>query len=94
METAVDPYILSFESEPVRNKHRRHHWMISLAERPDELVSWGHASTHEPADSEAQIEIKDLLSGLTQGGQQLQTQHAFRAASIPLRGIRQKRLVQ
>ena len=38
------------------------------AKRPDELVSWGHAPTHELAAFEARNEIKDLLSGLTQGG--------------------------
>src|ERR1019366_7977114 len=70
MKKAVDRYVLSFESESVRNKQKRHHWMICLAKRPDELVSWGHASTHELADSEAQNELQDLLSGLTQGGQQ------------------------
>ena len=99
MKKAVDPYVLSFELEPVRNRqmrhqHKRHHWMICLAKRPDELISWGHAATQELAESEAQIEIEDLLSGLTQGGQQLQTHHAFLAASIPLRGIRQKRPVR
>ena len=94
MKKAVDPYMLSYESESVSNKHKRHHWMICLAKSPDELVSWGHAPTHELAESDARKELRDLLSGLTQGGQQLQTHHAFSAASIPFRGIRQKRLVR
>jgi len=68
MKKAVDPYVLSFESESVRNKQKRHHWMICLAKKPDELVSWGHAPTQELAAYEAQNERQDLLSGLTQGG--------------------------
>ena len=68
MKKRVDPYVVSFDSESVRKKQTRHHWMICLAKRPDELVSWGHAPTHELAASEARNELKDLLSGLTQGG--------------------------
>ena len=68
MKKAVDSYVLSFEVESVRNKQKRHHWMICLAKRPNELVSWGHAPTHELAASEARNEFKDLLSGLTQVG--------------------------
>ena len=82
MKKAVDPYVLSFESESVRNKKKRHHWMISLAKRPDELISWGHAATQELAESEAQIEIEDLLSGLTQGGHVSQQLHAVHRARI------------
>jgi len=72
MKKGVDPYVLSFESESVRNKQKRHHWMICLAKRPNELVSWGHAPTHELAASEARNELKDLLLGLTQGGRDSQ----------------------
>ena len=68
MNKAVDPYVLSFESESVRNKQKRHHWMICSAKSPDKLVSWGHAPTHELAESQAGSELKDLLSGMTQGG--------------------------
>ena len=68
MKKAVGPYVLSFESESVSNKRKRHHWTICLEKRPDELISWGHAPTHELADSEARNELKDLLSGVTQGG--------------------------
>jgi hypothetical protein len=68
MKKAVDSYVLSFEVESVRNKQKRHHWMICLAKKPNELVSWGHAPTHELAASEARNELKDLLSGLTHGG--------------------------
>jgi hypothetical protein len=41
MKKAVGPYVLSFESESVSNKRKRHHWMICLEKRPDELISWG-----------------------------------------------------
>jgi hypothetical protein len=73
MKKAVDPYVLSFDSESVRyrnqrHKHNRHHWMICLAKSPDKLVSWGHAPTHELAESEARKELADLLSGLAEGG--------------------------
>jgi hypothetical protein len=81
MKKAVDPYVLSFDSESVRyrqqrHQQNRHHWMICLAKSPDKLVSWGHAPTHELADSEARNELKDLLSGLTQGGHVSQQHHA------------------
>ena len=68
MKKAVDPYVLSFQSESVGNKKKRHHWMICLAKSPDVLVSWGHAPTHELADFKARNELKDLLLGLTQSG--------------------------
>lgn len=80
MKNAVDPYVLSFESESVSNKKKRHHWMICLAKRPDELVSWGHAPTQELADSEARNELKDLLSGLPQDGHVSQQNHAVPSA--------------
>ena len=59
MKNTVDPYVLSFESESVRNKQKRHHWMICLAKKPAELVSWGHAPTHELAASASRNELKD-----------------------------------
>jgi hypothetical protein len=42
--------------------------MICLEHKPDELVSWGHAQTLEMAETAAREELKDLCSGLTQGG--------------------------
>ena len=42
--------------------------MICLEGNPEELVSWGHAPTQELAETEARNEVKDLTSGLTQGG--------------------------
>ena len=80
MKKPIDPYVLSFESESVRIKKKRHHWKISLAKRPDELVSWGHAPTHELAESKARNELNDLLSGLTQGGYVSQQNHAVPSA--------------
>jgi len=42
--------------------------MISADDKPDELVSWGHAPTQELAEAAAQNEVKDLSSGLSKGG--------------------------
>jgi hypothetical protein len=82
MKKAVDRYVLSFDSESVRyrqqrHKQNRHHWMICLAKSPDKLISWGHAPTHELAESKARDELQDLLSGLTQGGHVSQQHHAI-----------------
>jgi len=65
---AVDPYVVSFETEPIRKKVTRHHWMICLVQDPDQLVSWGHAPTHALAETEARNEVENLSSGQTQGG--------------------------
>jgi len=85
MKKAVDPYVLSFDSEFVRyrqqrHQQNRHHWMICLANNPDKLVSWGHAATYELAESEARKELKDLLSGLTLGGHVSHQNHAVLSA--------------
>jgi hypothetical protein len=68
MKQAVDPFVLSFEVESLRNKKARHHWLICSRNYPDQLVSWGHAPTHDVAENEARNELKDLASGRTQGG--------------------------
>jgi hypothetical protein len=60
--------VVSFEREQIRKKAPRHHWMICLVRKPDQLVSWGHAPTHAQAETEAQNELKDLSSGVTLGG--------------------------
>ena len=65
---AIDPFVLSFEEQSIANKKKRHHWMIRLTQEPDFLVSWGHAPTHEVAESEARNELESLTSGQTQGG--------------------------
>jgi hypothetical protein len=60
-------YVISFQAEPCHHE-TRYHWMICRRQDPDTLVSWGHATTQELAEEEAQNELKDLCSGLTQGG--------------------------
>jgi hypothetical protein len=67
MKKLVDRHIVSFQSEPFR-KGRRYHWMICSSMTPDELVSWGHASTQELAEQTAQNELRDLSSRLAKGG--------------------------
>ena len=62
-------YLLEFQAEPSRfHKAVRFHWMISLAHKPDEMVSWGHATTPELAELAAHNEVKDLDCGLSRGG--------------------------
>ncbi len=68
MKEALSPYVVSFQTEPY-HKGTRHHWMICREQKPDELVSWGHAPTRELAESAAEKELQDLNSGLTEGGQ-------------------------
>jgi hypothetical protein len=67
MTQAVARYIVSFQAEPFR-KGRRHHWMICRVQKPEELVSWGHAPTQQLSEMAAQNEVKDLSSGRTEGG--------------------------
>jgi hypothetical protein len=70
MKQCIRSYVLEFQSEPSRFRKgsARYYWMVSLAQKPDELVSWGYASTLEQAEIAAHNEVKDLESGLTQGG--------------------------
>ena len=65
---AIDSFVLSFEEQSLRNKTKRHHWMICSRRNPDMLISWGHAITHEAAQYEANKELEELISGGTQGG--------------------------
>ena len=65
---AIDSFVLSFEEQSLRNKTKRHHWMICSSRNPDMLISWGHAVTHEAAEYEANKELEELVSGCTQGG--------------------------
>jgi hypothetical protein len=69
-------YVVSFQAQPFR-RGRRYHWMICLEHNSDELVSWGHAPTQEQAETAARNEVKDLSSGLTQGGQVTSTIKPF-----------------
>ena len=68
MKKAIDRHVVSFQSEPF-HKGRRYDWMICWEQSPDELLSWGHAPTQGLAEQAAQNELKDLSSGLAQGGQ-------------------------
>lgn len=63
MKQAVDPYVLSFQTESIRKRQTRHHWMICTAQSPDQLVSWGHAPLHALAETEARNEVENLSSG-------------------------------
>jgi hypothetical protein len=60
-------YVISFQAERF-HLETRYHWMICRAHHPETLVSWGHATTQQLAEEEAQNELKDLSSRLTQGG--------------------------
>jgi hypothetical protein len=72
MKQAVGRFVVSFQAER-SYKGRRYHWMICWAQNPDELVSWGYAPTQELAEKAAQNQVKDLSSGLTQGGRVTRT---------------------
>ncbi len=67
MKQGAVQYVSSFQSERF---HRgvRYHWIICRKDKPDELVAWGHASTQELAEIAAQNEVKDLSSGISNGG--------------------------
>ncbi len=67
MDHERDQYVVSIQAQSFRKK-TRYHWMICWEKNPDELVSWGHAPTQELAEAEARNEVRDLTSGLTQGG--------------------------
>jgi uncharacterized protein YceH (UPF0502 family) len=67
MNQECGPYVVSIQAQPFRKK-TRYHWMICRDTNPDELISWGHAPTMELAENEARNEVRDLSSGLTQGG--------------------------
>lgn len=69
MKQFVRAYVLEFQTEPSRfRKGVRYHWMVSLAQKPDEMISWGFAGTLELAEIAAHNEVRDLESGATRGG--------------------------
>jgi hypothetical protein len=68
-------YVVSIQAQAFRKK-TRYHWMICLENNLEELVSWGHAPTLELAEAEARNEVKDLSSGLTQGGRVASTSYS------------------
>jgi hypothetical protein len=76
MNQEIDQYVVSIQAQPFRGK-TRYHWMICLNESPDELLSWGHATTQALAETEAGNEVRDLASGLTQGGRVASANHCF-----------------
>jgi hypothetical protein len=61
---AISPYVMSFECERFYQGWR-YYWMICAAREPDELVSWGYASTPELAEAAARNEVNKLVAGLT-----------------------------
>ena len=68
MDQPAGQYVVSYESQPLRKRTRRHYWMICREHNPDELVSWGNAPTQELAEMAAMQEVTDLSSGLSHGG--------------------------
>lgn len=60
-------YVFSVESERY-HKTLRFHWVICSSQNPDQMVSWGHASSRELAEAAVQQEMEDLRSGRTPGG--------------------------
>ena len=69
-------FVLSFQSERFY-KGVRYHWMVCLDNDPNQLVSWGHAPSQQMAEQAGQVEITDLLSGLSSGGQVVSNVKAF-----------------
>jgi hypothetical protein len=76
MDCPASPYVLSFQTEHF-HKGKRYHWMVCGEHKPDELVSWGYAPTQEQAETAAQQEVRDLLSGDSKGGLVTSTIKAF-----------------
>ena len=69
-------FVLSFQAERFY-KGVRYHWMVCLEDEPGQLISWGHAPTQQQAEAAGQVEIADLLSGISQGGQVVSTMKTF-----------------
>ena len=67
MHNANAQYVFSIHVERFYST-LRYHWTICAAKSPDRIVSWGHAASHELAETAVRNEIRDLSSGLTQGG--------------------------
>ena len=67
IECAAGLYVTSFQSEHF-HRQMRYHWTICRAQKPDELVSWGHAPTQKDAELAARNEVSALCRGLSQGG--------------------------
>ena len=79
MRNASAQYVFSIQAGRYY-RTLRYYWTICAAQNLDRIVSWGHAASHELAETAAQIEIRDLSSGLTQGtrgGDSRATLHRF-----------------
>src|ERR1700687_934189 len=76
MNQELGQYVVSIQAQPFRGK-TRYHWMICLEHTPKELISWGHATTQVLAEAEASNEVRDLASGVTQGGRGASASHCF-----------------
>ena len=68
MRQASGLYVTSFQVEHLRRGNVRYHWIICKEDKPDDLVSWGHAPTQELAEAAARIEVEELSCGLSPGG--------------------------
>jgi hypothetical protein len=76
MNQDASPYIVSFQAEPFHQR-TRYYWTICGVKNPDELISWGHASTQVLAETAARNEVTDLSSGLSHGGRVTSTFEHF-----------------
>lgn len=74
--TSARKFVLSFQAERFY-KGVRYHWMVCLEEDPTQLVSWGHAPSQQMAEAAGNVEISDLLSGISQGGQVVSNVKSF-----------------
>jgi hypothetical protein len=72
-------YVTSLDESHLQCGDVRYHWMICKQDKPDELVSWGHAPTQEQAEVAAQKEVKDLAHGRSQGGRVVSTDKSLPA---------------
>ncbi len=68
MNQPVGQYVVLLQAQPFR-KGRHYYWMICREHNFNELVSWGDAPTQELAEMAAMIEVTNLHSGLSHGGQ-------------------------
>ena len=68
-------YVISTQAQSFRKK-TRYHWMICWEDNPEVMVSWGHAPTLELAETEARNEVRDLTSGITEGGRVASTSYS------------------
>ena len=67
MEQATRQYVVSIQAQPFRKK-TRYHWMICLGKQSRRIGLLGTRPDQELAETEARNEVRDLTSGLTQGG--------------------------